>query len=79
MQPKLLVIAAALATGIALASPASANVLASTKAQVSTERSMIEKVDHRGGRCRAWRHECADRWGWGTWRFRRCLIRHGCW
>ncbi len=33
---------------------------------------------HRWNRCRAWRHECADRWGWGTWRFQRCLARHGC-
>lgn len=31
-----------------------------------------------GGRCRAWRHECADRWGWGGPGFRRCLWRHGC-
>jgi hypothetical protein len=30
------------------------------------------------GRCRAWRHECADRWGWRTERFHRCLARHGC-
>lgn len=29
-------------------------------------------------RCHAWRRECADRWGWGGWRFRRCLDRHGC-
>lgn len=29
-------------------------------------------------RCRGWRHECADRWGWGTWRFDRCMARHGC-
>ncbi|MFA5950544.1 MAG: glycosyl hydrolase family 5 [Hyphomicrobium sp.] len=79
MQPKFLVIAAALATGVAFASPASANVFASTKAHVSTERSTIELVGHRhGGRCQAWRHECADRWGWGTWRFRRCVIAHGC-
>lgn len=28
--------------------------------------------------CRYWRHECAERWDWGSWRFRRCLIRHGC-
>jgi|CXWK01.1.fsa_nt_gi hypothetical protein len=34
--------------------------------------------NHRWNRCRAWRHECADRWGWGTWRFQRCLRRHGC-
>ncbi len=30
------------------------------------------------GRCRAWRHECAERWGWGGHGFRRCLWRHGC-
>jgi hypothetical protein len=29
-------------------------------------------------RCRAWRRECADRWGWGSERFHRCLWRHGC-
>lgn len=35
--------------------------------------------NHRGnGYCRSWRHECADRWGWGGYRFRRCLDRHGC-
>ena len=30
------------------------------------------------GHCRMWRHRCAERWGWGTWPFRRCLWRHGC-
>ena len=30
------------------------------------------------GRCRAWRHECASRWGWGGHGFHRCLWRHGC-
>jgi hypothetical protein len=30
------------------------------------------------GRCRAWRRECADRWGWRTGRWYRCLARHGC-
>ena len=29
-------------------------------------------------RCRAWRRECADRWGWRTDRWYRCLARHGC-
>ncbi|MGD9804836.1 MAG: glycosyl hydrolase family 5 [Hyphomicrobiaceae bacterium] len=32
----------------------------------------------RGGRCRAWRHECAARWGWGGPGFNRCLWRHRC-
>jgi hypothetical protein len=31
-----------------------------------------------GGYCYRWRHECADRWGWGGPGFRRCLRRHGC-
>ncbi len=30
------------------------------------------------GRCRAWRLECAERWGWRTPRFFRCMARHGC-
>ncbi len=29
-------------------------------------------------RCHAWRRECARRWGWGGWEFRRCLRCHGC-
>lgn len=32
----------------------------------------------RHNRCHSWRRECADRWGWGGPRFRRCLWRHGC-
>jgi len=28
--------------------------------------------------CARWRRICADRWGWGTWRFRRCVYIHGC-
>jgi hypothetical protein len=30
------------------------------------------------GRCRAWRHECVSRWGWGGHGYSRCLWRHGC-
>jgi hypothetical protein len=30
------------------------------------------------GRCHAWRHECAARWGWRTPMYYRCLGRHGC-
>ncbi len=29
-------------------------------------------------RCGAWRDKCARRWGHGTWRYVRCLRRHGC-
>lgn len=38
--------------------------------------SVVETVQY--GRCRAWHHECAQRWGWGGWRYRRCLARHAC-
>ena len=31
-----------------------------------------------GGRCRFVRHECADRFGWRTWRFDRCVDYRGC-
>jgi hypothetical protein len=45
-----------------------------------------DRYSYRGGyygdgywrRCRAWRHECASRWGWGGWEYRRCLRRHDC-
>jgi hypothetical protein len=30
------------------------------------------------GRCRHWRRECAERWPMFGWRFRRCLVIHGC-
>jgi hypothetical protein len=29
-------------------------------------------------RCEAWKEKCAWRWGLGTWRYERCLARHGC-
>lgn len=28
--------------------------------------------------CRETRRECAERFGWGTWRFERCVDRRGC-
>ena len=28
--------------------------------------------------CRAWRHECANRWPGLGWRYQRCLRNHGC-
>jgi hypothetical protein len=38
--------------------------------------TQIEPVQY--GVCRAWARECASRWGWGSWRFRRCMRNHGC-
>ena len=46
-------------------------------APIASEASAVEPV-HYYGYCRSWRHECAARWGWGTWRYRRCLSIRGC-
>jgi hypothetical protein len=43
---------------------------------VTSQSSIVEKAQYRY--CRQWRRECADRWGWGGYRFERCLRRHGC-
>ena len=63
----------AIATAM-LSLPASAVPLAP---QTKAPFSLAEKVDWRG-HCSRWRHECSSRWGWGTWRFRRCMVFHGC-
>lgn len=44
--------------------------------EMSQSQSWLNTVQYR--RCRYWRRECAFRWGWGGWRYRRCLFRHGC-
>jgi hypothetical protein len=44
--------------------------------------SLAEPVTYRTryvNHCVRWRNECRERWGWRTWRFRRCMSRHGCW
>lgn len=42
-----------------------------------TDSPLVQKAQYYG-RCRAWRHECAARWGWRTPMWFRCLARHGC-
>lgn len=76
------VAAAALAlvgAGLAFQGPAAAASLPQSEiaGRVAEEGSIVHRVHWR--RCRYWRRECAFRWGWGTWRWRRCLIIHGCW
>jgi predicted transglutaminase-like cysteine proteinase len=51
------------------ASPAASPSLAGSQ-------SVIEPVQFRRF-CRRWHRECRARWGFG-WRYRRCMIRHGC-
>ena len=38
--------------------------------------ALVQKAQY--GRGRFWHRECADRWGWRTHRYFRCLARHGC-
>lgn len=37
----------------------------------------VQQVHYRS-RCRYWRRECADRYGWGSRRYHRCLRFNGC-
>jgi len=50
--------------------------------QLEKPQSLAQPVDYYWryrNYCWRWRNTCTDRWGWGTWRFRRCLGSHGCW
>ena len=69
------VIALGTLVGSSLASAASV-APGVTGPALSVVSSAVEKVQFGG--CCAWRHECARRWGWGGFNFRRCLARHGC-
>jgi hypothetical protein len=80
MASKLLIACALLAGAMLAPLPSQADVVAPAKAAqpVAAGSSLVEHVYFRGPRCHAWRRECAARWGWGTWRWARCLARHGC-
>lgn len=68
--------AAALLAGAAYMTPAAAVQLPGAPA--AEQSKLTETVRYGYRHCRRWRHECAHRWGWGTWRFQRCMRRHGC-
>ncbi len=88
MMLKSLAVAALIATGASLvpqaASAATAIPLTATTQTAGANAAMLLEVGHRhwhrpyAGRCWKWRNICADRWGWGTWKQRRCLRNHGC-
>jgi hypothetical protein len=67
---------AALAAGLCLTAAQAAPVSGITLSPLSTQ-SLIEKAGWRR-HCWRWRHICANRWGWGGWRFHRCMVIHGC-
>ena len=77
--------AVVVAGGLALAAGAPAQAAPiSPSQQTGITQSLIQPVQYwrrpgwRGGRCVKWRNICANRWGWGGPRFRRCMIGHGC-
>ena len=66
----------AMTTGLLLAT-AQATPLSGLAESPAANQTLIEKAGW-AGHCWRWRHICAHRWGWGTWRFNRCIVRHGC-
>jgi hypothetical protein len=78
---------AASVVAIGLSASASTSEAAQLLPRVETNQSLAQPVYWRrhywrpgigGGYCWRWRHICADRWGWGSGRFYRCLAIHGC-
>lgn len=79
MRSYYLLLPVALAAGAAfLPQISQANVVSPNRsiAPSTASSSPVEQVGY--GRCRFWREECADRWGYDTHRYYRCLRRHGC-
>jgi hypothetical protein len=80
MRLKVFAVAALIAAGAALGpqfiSTANALPAGPSLQSVAPDRSL--RVEVGMSRCQAWRFTCADRWGWGTWRFRRCMRLHAC-
>lgn len=44
---------------------------------LATGTGIVEQTQYRPY-CGRWRAECARRWGFGGWRYRRCLTIRGC-
>ena len=42
-----------------------------------SSQSLAQPVDYRNY-CGRWRDECRERWGFRSWRYRRCMSYHGC-
>lgn len=42
--------------------------------EAAADNSLVQSAQS----CRAWNRICANRWGWGTWRYRRCMRDHFC-
>jgi hypothetical protein len=72
-------VAGALVLGAAVAPHATSAASLSPQSTLrmsEVQDTLVQKTSWRY--CRRWRHECADRWGWRTRGYFRCLRRHGC-
>jgi hypothetical protein len=73
------VLSGLVAAALLAPAPADASVQSPFAASRPGQVSVVEQAQFWDiGRCRSWRRECADRWGWRTGRWYRCLARHGC-
>ncbi len=72
-----LLAASVVAVGLSAAATSSQAAQLAPIKGLEAHQSLVTQVDYRRY-CWRWRHICADRWGWGGWRFRRCMVRHGC-
>lgn len=79
---RLTLLAAGTAVGLALAlsSGAQAASLGLLGTSTAQNQSLAQSVDwrERHERCEHERRECAERWGFRSWRYRRCVVAHRC-
>jgi hypothetical protein len=78
MIGKIGVVAGTLALGVLAAPQLSTAASPAPAAGIGrTDVSAVQQVQWRDS-CRYWRRECADRYGWGSRRYHRCLRFNGC-
>jgi predicted transglutaminase-like cysteine proteinase len=78
MRLRLIALTAVTCLGAAtLVTQAQAAPVTGLTTPLATNQSLAEPVAYRTY-CSRWREECRERWGFRTWRYRRCLSFHGC-
>ena len=70
-------LAAGLLVAAAAFAPHTASAAPQSKLPGVADNSLLQTVHFRK-HCRHWRHECADRFGWRSRGYFRCVARHGC-
>ena len=64
----------ALAFAAPAATPAPVAPYSPAISQAAADGSLVRHAQS----CRGWARICSYRWGWGTWRYRRCMRDHFC-